>query len=197
MRGIFYAAREISSQLDREFKIPHYNNIKKVYSIWICMNAPGYIGNAIAKYFIVKRDVVAGIPDNPKAYYKLSVVMICLNEKKEKRNELLEMLNHLLSANETAEEKKRILDKQFEISMENEMGRSLNIMCNLSDYVEEQAMEKGMTKGKEEGRKEGRKDVIRELVQKKLKKGKSLEEIADALEETVDVIQKIIAEAAN
>ena len=66
-------------------------------------------------------------------------------------------------------------------------------MCKLSDYVEEQAIEKGRT----EGKKEGRKDIIHELVQKKLKKGKTLEEIADALEETVDVIQKIIAEATS
>ena len=34
-RGIFYNARQLSAQLDTEFEIPHYNKIKKVYSIWI------------------------------------------------------------------------------------------------------------------------------------------------------------------
>ena len=39
-RGIFYVARKISEQMDREFTASYYNGLKKVYSIWICMNAP-------------------------------------------------------------------------------------------------------------------------------------------------------------
>ena len=40
-RGIFYAARQISAQLDKEFTVDKndkikYGNLKKVYSIWIC-----------------------------------------------------------------------------------------------------------------------------------------------------------------
>lgn len=37
-RAIFYISRMISSQKNREFKGSNYNDIKKVYSIWICMN---------------------------------------------------------------------------------------------------------------------------------------------------------------
>lgn len=37
--------------------------IKKVYSIWICMNAPDHIGNAISEYSITKKDKIPGIPD--------------------------------------------------------------------------------------------------------------------------------------
>lgn len=48
MRGIFYAAREVSSQLGREFKNQHYNDMKKVYSIWICMNTRENSLNKIA-----------------------------------------------------------------------------------------------------------------------------------------------------
>lgn len=54
-RGIFYASRMISAQLDTEFHIPDYDSIKKVYSIWICMNAPKYIGNTITEYSIEKK----------------------------------------------------------------------------------------------------------------------------------------------
>ncbi len=39
-RGIFYCGRMLSSQLDREFTADNYDNIKKVYSIFICMEAP-------------------------------------------------------------------------------------------------------------------------------------------------------------
>lgn len=36
MRALFYAAREVSSQLEREFSHQKYNDIKKVYSICFC-----------------------------------------------------------------------------------------------------------------------------------------------------------------
>ncbi len=41
-RGIYYCCRMISSQYGREFTGPHYEKIKKVYSIWICMKPPQY-----------------------------------------------------------------------------------------------------------------------------------------------------------
>ena len=51
---------------------------------------------------------------------------------------------------------------------------------------------------KEEARKEGHasglEDKLKELIKKKLDKGKSVEEIADALEEDVETIQKLIRE---
>ena len=53
-RGIFYGARMLSSQKGTEFTGRDYDNIRKVYSIWICMNAPDYIGNAISYYNIQK-----------------------------------------------------------------------------------------------------------------------------------------------
>ena len=37
-RAIFYCARMLSSQLDTEFTPRNYDDIKKVYSIFICMD---------------------------------------------------------------------------------------------------------------------------------------------------------------
>ena len=48
--------------------------------------------------------------------------------------------------------------------------------------------------GKQEGREEGREVKLRELVEKKIRKGHSIAEIADMLEENEDVIEGIIAE---
>ncbi len=47
---------------------------------------------------------------------------------------------------------------------------------------------------REEGREEGREQKLVDLIQKKLEKGKSVEQIADALEETPERIRKIINE---
>lgn len=88
-RGIFYGARMLSEQLDREFIDSEYGKLKKVYSIWICMNAPLHIGNALTEYWIGKRDIIGTMPEKKKNYDKLSVIIICLNEKsKEKGGEL-------------------------------------------------------------------------------------------------------------
>lgn len=54
-------------------------------------------------------------------------------------------------------------------------------MCNLSELIEEK----------------GAYNKIREQVEKKLKKGLSVEAIAEALEESVETIQKVIAELAE
>lgn len=37
-RGIYYAARMLSAQKNRELTGSEYSNLKKVYSIWICLN---------------------------------------------------------------------------------------------------------------------------------------------------------------
>lgn len=50
---------------------------------------------------------------------------------------------------------------------------------------------------REEGRIEGAREKMLELVAKKLEKGQSVEEIADALEEDVQTIQQLIDELAK
>ena len=183
-RGVFYAARMISAQKGIEFSGSDYDKIKKVYSIWICMNTPDYIGNAVSEYSIVKKDHIPGIPDQKSAYDKISVVQICLNSKSEKGNRLTEMLNVLLSAKIRADEKIKILEEDFQIPMEREMGKELNQMCNLSDYVEEIGIEKGIEKGREKH--------LTEQIMKKIAKGKTIPEIADALEEDEETIRRIV-----
>ena len=146
-RGIFYAARMLSAQLGTEFAIPNYQNLKKVYSIWICMNAPNYIGNAISEYKIAKEDIISGIPDNVEAYDKLSVIMICLNQKKEDQtnDSFLKMMNLLLNSHISAKEKKKILQTDYHIPMTIRLGEELNFMCNLSDLLEEEVLNRKET----------------------------------------------------
>lgn len=47
-RAIFYVCRLISSQKERDFSGSNYNDIKQVYSIWICMNMKDNVMNHIA-----------------------------------------------------------------------------------------------------------------------------------------------------
>ena len=64
------------------------------------------------------------------------------------------------------------------------MGEELNQMCNLSDYVEELGIQKGIEKGREQ--------ILMHLIEKKLEKGMSVSEIADALEEMEEVVYRMI-----
>ena len=179
-RGIFYGARMISAQKGVEFTGRDYDNVRKVYSIWICMNAPDYIGNAISYYHIQKEDTIPGIPNKKETYDKLTVVTICLNPRSEKGNRLTKMLGILLSPRLDSGEKIHQLEYEFDIPMENDMGEELNQMCNLSDYVEELGIEKGIEKH------------LSQQVKKKLAKGKSVGEIADELEEDEETIRRIL-----
>ena len=151
-RGVFYGARMISAQLGTEFEIPEYDKIKKVYSIWICMNAPQYIGNAISEYKLEKTDLIPGIPDRRKEYDKLSVVMVCLNTKKETEDQFLGMLQTLFNTELAEKEKKERLEQEYEIQMENGFGKELSLMCNT---VEERGIQKGIEKGIEQGMEKG------------------------------------------
>lgn len=163
-RGVFYATRMLSAQLGTEFEIPKYNNLKKVYSIWICMNAPKYIGNAISEYKIEKSDLISGIPDKRLEYDKLSVVMVCLNTETETEDTFLQMMNTLFDTEMPEKEKKDRLEKEYEIKMENGLGEELSFMCNLSDAVEERGIEKGIEKGIEQGKLEMLISLVRDHV---------------------------------
>lgn len=65
---------------------------------------------------------------------------------------------------------------------------------SIYEYDEEKHMRQIKEEGREEGRAEGAKSKMLELVNKKLEKGKSIETIAVELEESEEVIRKLIEE---
>lgn len=154
-RGIYYGARMLSAQLGTEFQIPHYENLKKVYSIWICMNAPRYVGNAITEYHIEKSDRYQALPFHKSDYDKLSVVMIGLNQEK-KGEGIFRLLNILLSETVPAQEKISILAKEFSIPMEYEdFGKELQHMCNVGELLVERSIARGLSQGLSQGLAQG------------------------------------------
>ena len=143
-RGIYYCSRMISSQYGREFTGSHYEKIKKVYSIWICMNPPKSRENTITRYRLVEEQLVGEATEPVRNYDLLSIIMLCLGGPgRENYDGVLRMLDVLLS-NETSEaEKRKILQDDYDIQMTQTMEREVSVMCNLSKGV----MEKGMTNG--------------------------------------------------
>lgn len=145
-RGIVYASRLISAQLDTEFVAPHYDQLKKVYSIWICFDSSKEQANAISEYKITKHDIIPGIRDNQKAYDKLSVVLITLNSAIKSDDQFIAMLNCLFDEDNRVR-KKDLLSSQYGYEITDDFGKELDIMCNLSEALVEKGIEKGIEKG--------------------------------------------------
>lgn len=141
-RGIVYGARLISAQLDTEFVAPYYDQLKKVYSIWICFDSSKEQANAISEYKITKHDIIPGIRDNQKAYDKLSVVLITLNSAIKSDDQFIAMLNCLFDEDNRVQ-KKDLLSSQYGYEITDDFGKELDIMCNLSEALVEKGIEKG------------------------------------------------------
>ena len=144
-RGIYYCSRMISSQYGREFTGPHYEKIKKVYSIWICMKPPQYRENTITRYRLMEEHLVGKATEPARNYDLLSIIMLCLGGPDgENYDGVLRMLDVLLS-NETSEaEKRKILQDDYDIQMTQTMEREVSVMCNLSKGVREMGRADGI-----------------------------------------------------
>ena len=76
-RGIYYAAREISSQLGRITNQTNYTDIEKVIGIWVVNeDVPKELQNTASRYFITKEDYIGSADEPAEEYDLLEVVMI-------------------------------------------------------------------------------------------------------------------------
>lgn len=162
-RGFYYCGRMISSQYGREFVDSHYEDIKKVYSVWICMSPPKRRGNTITRYSIQEEALVGNATEKRENYDLMSVVMIGLGDPGEEDCQgLLKLLEVLLSSERELEEKKKILEEEFQIEVTKTLEREVSEMCNLSKGVEEKGIKKGLEQGIEQGIRQGRQEGRRE-----------------------------------
>jgi len=187
-RGIFYCARMLSAQKDTEFTGSDYDSIKKVYSIWISMENPIYAQHTITSYQLTEHPLYGLLPKHMR-FDLMELVLVCLGtpQSENEGNELHGLLDTLLSPDLTPQEKENIIFHNYGIETTVELEGGLREMCNLSDLIEE----RGIAKGIEQGIEQGRETTLTSQIQKKLAKGKSLEQIADELEETVEVIRPL------
>ena len=169
-RGIYYGARLISSQKEREFSGDDYDDIKKVYSIWVCMNAPRYLQNTITEYSIQQKKIY-GNYSKPARYDLLSVIMLCLGNPNDPDyhdngyQKLLRLLAVLASEEMRASEKLHIMENEYNIATKRVLEGKVNIMCNWSDGVIERVTEKVTKKVTEEVTQQVTKEVTQQVTQ--------------------------------
>ena len=177
-RAIFYVSRMISSQKERDFSNSNYNDIKRVYSIWVCMNMPE---NSLEHIHLVKDSIVNSHEWKGKMDL-VNIVMIGLAEELpeyEEKYELHRLLGALLSQDLTANEKLDIIGNEYAIPMEKDFREDVSIMCNLSQKIKETGIEMGK----------------REMIMKMYNKGYTAAQIADVAEMDEKKIKDIIKNA--
>ena len=151
-RGIYYCSRMISSQYGVEFTNSHYENIKKVYSIWVCANPPQKRKNTINRYFIKEENLVGSAKEETENYDLITAVVICLGHSEDDEYAgVLKLLDVLLSSEKAPEEKKQILQDDFDIKMTRTLESEVQSMCNLSKGIEEKGIQKGLQEGRQAG----------------------------------------------
>ena len=178
-RNLYYCCRLVSSQYGTEFTNSHYEKIKKVYSIFICMNPPNYRKNTINQYSIQEENLIGEFDENVEYYDLLTGIIICLGDVEDEMTGILKLLEVLLSSERSTKEKREILQEEFNIKMTQELEREVSEMCNLSERVEQKGIEKGIAKGRTYGIVEGIATSIRNLMESM---GWSIEQAMDALQ---------------
>ena len=94
--------------------------------------------NTITKYSITEELVIGNVPEKESNYDLISVLMLRLGPADEANDKpILRMLDVLLSAETKPDEKKAILEKDFDIPMTKSMSEEANIMCNLGEGIRE------------------------------------------------------------
>ena len=174
-RAIFYVSRLISSQKERDFVNTNYDDIKQVFSIWICMNMDD---NSLSHIHLTKDEMLK--PCNWKGNLDLlNIVLIGITNEIPEHDEKYEMhrlIGALLSSELKEREKLDIIEHEYNIPTSQEFREDVRIMCNLSTGIEERATEKTSEK----------------FILNMYKKGYTLDQIADVAETGVDEVEAII-----
>ncbi len=177
-RAVFYVSRLVSSQKERDFVKTNYNDIKRVFSIWVCMNMDE---NSMAYVHLAKDDLL-GSYQWKGGLDLLNIVLIGIaNELPEHddKYELHRLLSTLLSMELSVDEKLGIMEKEYSIAVDDRIREDVSAMCNLSQGIREKATD----------------NALAGVIMNMHKKGYTSEQIAEIVEKSVREVEAIIERA--
>ena len=160
-----------------------YNGLKKVYSVWICLDAPLKMANKVIRYGMSElcpADETHGVHQTGAAYDLLEVMLFCLNEKsKDGGGPVMEMLRTLFSLALSQEEKHKILKEKYSITFNQEERKMLTV-ADYIEYVKEKCEERAEDK------------IKKTVVTNMLRRGMSEKEIQGMLGITTKEARELI-----
>ncbi len=138
-------SRLVSSQKERDFVKTNYNDIKRVFSIWVCMN----MDENSMDYVHLTDDKLLGTHEWKGGLDLLNIVLIGISDKipeHDDKYELHRLLSTLFSMELTAAEKLEIIKTEYSIPIDDKLRKDVSAMCNLS---QESGKKAGQRKEKE------------------------------------------------
>ncbi len=193
-RGIYYAARDISSQLGRITLQTNYDDIEKVVSIWIVNeDIPEKLQNTATRYYLSREDFI-GTAVEPEADYDLmEVIMIRRGDAKDITEPLFKYLESVYKADI------KEIEAYTPVSGNPELKKEVESMPGMSQVIYNNGLAEGVLQGISQGISQGitqgieqGQNLLVETVQR-LRNGESREEIiASGVDEhTVDLAMTI------
>ncbi len=174
-RAVFYVSRLVSSQKERDFVKTNYNDIKRVFSIWVCMN----MDENSMDYVHLTDDKLLGSYPWKGGLDLLNIVLIGIaNEfpEHDEKYELHRLLSTLLSAELTVDEKLGIIKTEYSIPVDEKLRKDMSAMCNLSQGIRENATD----------------NAIIGVIMNMHRDGYSSEQIARIVEKTIEEVEAVI-----
>jgi len=141
-RAVFYVSRLISSQKERDFVKMNYNDIRRVYSIWVCMG----MDEASMAYVHLAKDDILGSHRWEGGLDLLNIVMIGIADGLPEHDDkygLHRLLSAVLSVELSAREKLGIMETEYGIPLNDKMREDVVTMCNLSQRIREKGRAEG------------------------------------------------------
>ena len=182
-RSIYYVSRMISSQKDRDFEHSNYDDLKHVFSIWICLNMDE---NSLTRYYLSSENIL-GNPQWKGKQDLLNIVLIGITReipKQDEKYELHRLLGTLLSDKLAINTKFEIMKSEYHIPLNDDFRRDVNIMCNLGEGIEERAIRETTERVTNE--------MTQQFIISMYKKGYSLEQISDIIDKSTSEIEEIV-----
>ena len=159
-RAVYYVARLISSQKEKEFHGDDYNGLKKVYSIWIAMDVQNYRANSIQEYSLTEKVLHGDFHDKLQNYDLIKIIILNLGIKSTS-HKLLDLLHLLFMDLKSSEEKEIILHDQYNIDLTHDMRKELTTMGGLMEPL----LKVATVKATEETEKKSKLEDIRNAMQ--------------------------------
>ena len=138
-RAVFYVSRLVSSQKERDFVGINYNDIRRVFSIWVCM---GMDENNMAYVHLSKDDLLGSYPWKGRLDL-LNIVLIGISNElpeHDEKYELHRLLSTLLSMELTVDEKLGIMETEYSIHADEKIREDVSAMCNLSQGIKDNTL---------------------------------------------------------
>ena len=169
-RAVYYAARDLSSQLSSITETTDYSKLEKCYSIWICAeDIPKKLQNTLTEYSLSKKDII-GVADEPDEDYDLLTVIVIRQGEKTEEKGIFDYLNGIFTCDINR------IDKYSHIKWSEPFQREVSKVTRFGDMIYERGMRAGEQKG---------------MILGALMSGKTPEEVADMLNLPLEEIKKV------